>query len=272
MRNEIRPISIGNVTISPDHIAVIAGPCAIESRDQIFRISKHVTRGGADLIRGGAYKPRTNPDAFQGLGEEGLRHIFDAGRELDVPVVTEVMSEHQIRQIIDTAEGHPFMFQVGSRNAQNYSLLRSVGQTGVPVLLKNGKGSTVSEMLGAARYVTSGGSPVIMCERGIVTFDSGDPAKGAGRFTPNLLAILRFQEEGFITLFDPSHSAGRSDHVVQLALSGVAIGASGIIVEVHDRPCEALCDANQAIDFAQFDKLMHQARAIEKTIRGSAGE
>jgi 3-deoxy-7-phosphoheptulonate synthase len=269
MNKEIQPINVGDITIKPDQNIMMAGPCAIESEDQFNTIANAVVGMGADVIRGGAFKPRTNLDSFQGLGEKGLRYIFEAGREFGVPVVTEVMREDQIELIKKIADGHPFIFQVGSRNAQNYDLLRSVGETGIPVLLKRGKGSNLQEMIGAAQYVTSGGSPVLMCERGIVSFNSGDPHKAAGRFTPDHLAVLRFQEEGFMTIFDPSHAAGRSDHVIPLALSGVAIGANGLIVEVHNDACNALCDGKQALNFDQFQQLMTQAKAIENIVRGN---
>lgn len=271
MNKEIQPINVGDITIKPDKNIMIAGPCAIESNTQITTIAQAVVEMGADFIRGGAYKPRTNPDSFQGLGEDGLRYIFEAGRKHCVPVVTEVMNESQIAVIKNVAYGHPFIFQVGSRNAQNYDLLKAVGETGIPVLLKRGKGSNIEEMLGAAKYVTGGGSPVLMCERGIVSFDSGDPYKAAGRFTPDLLAILRFQEQGFITIFDPSHAAGRSDHVVPLALAGMAIGANGLIVEVHHDACNALCDGMQALNFDQFQQLINQAKAIEQILRDNIG-
>lgn len=269
MNKEIQPINVGDITIRPDQNVMMAGPCAIESEDQMNTIAHAVVGMGAEIIRGGAFKPRTNPDAFQGLGEEGLRYIFEAGTELGVPVVTEVMNESQIELIKKAADGHPFIFQVGSRNAQNYDLLRTLGKTGIPVLLKRGKGSNIQEMIGAAQYVMAGGSPVLMCERGIVSFNSGDPDKAAGRFTPDHLAVLRFQEEGFITIFDPSHAAGRNDHVVPLALSGVAIGANGLIVEVHHDAGNALCDGKQALDFSQFQQLMTQSKAIERIVKGT---
>lgn len=269
MNKELQPISVGDITIKSDRNIMMAGPCAIESKEQMFTIAQSVVGMGADFIRGGAFKPRTTPDSFQGLGEEGLRYIFEAGRQHSVPVVTEVMNENQIQVIKSIANGHPFIFQVGSRNAQNYDLLRALGKTGIPVLLKRGKGSNIQEMIGAAEYITSGGSPVLMCERGIVSFNSGNPNTMAGRFTPDHLAVLRFQEEGFITIFDPSHAAGRSDHVVPLALSGIAIGANGIIVEVHNDANNALCDGKQALNFSQFQKLMIQSKAIEQILRNN---
>jgi 3-deoxy-7-phosphoheptulonate synthase len=164
--------------------------------------------------------------------------------------------------------GHPFIYQIGTHNAQNYELLKAVGKTGVPVLLKRGQGSSLKQTLGSARYVTEGGSPVILCERGIVTSSSGDPKTQIGRYTADHLAVLKFQEAGYLTIFDPSHAAGKSDHVIPLALSGLAIGANGLIVEAHHDPASALCDAEQALTFEQFGELMQKAKGIEAVLRG----
>ena len=272
MNKEIESINVGDITVRPDKNLFIAGPCAVESDEQILEIAHNVVADGADILRGGVFKPRTNPKDFQGLGQKGAEFLFNAGRENNVPVVTEVMSESQIPVTINAAKGHPFMWQIGSRNAQNYDLLKAVGQTGIPVLLKRGKGSSIKEMLGAAKYISAGGSPVLMCERGIVSFNSGNPSVDAGRFTPDHLAVLRFQEEGFMTIFDPSHAAGRADHVVPLALSGIAIGANGIIVEVHNSPCDALCDKDQAITFDQFRELIKKANRTNTKKWGTQNE
>lgn len=171
------------------------------------------------------------------------------------------MSPEDVCAIREAFFGHPFIFQIGTRNAQNYALLTAVGETGVPVLLKRGKGSTVAEMIGAARYVTRGGSPVLMCERGIMTFSD------VGRATADFLAIIEFQKAGYLTVFDPSHAAGRADLVSQLALAGVAVGANGLLVEVDHNGCDASCDGKQALSFGQFEDLMQQAREIETIIR-----
>lgn len=270
--NNIKPISVGDISIHPEKNVYIAGPCAVESEEQMQRIAAAVVGMGALAIRGGAFKPRTNPEAFRGLGVEGLQYLFDAGSLHGVPVVTEVMAERQIDLILQASKNHknhPFIFQIGARNAQNYELLSAVGKTGIPVMLKNGSGSNIKDMIGAAGYITHGGSPVIMCERGISTFNCGDPKKCAGRFTADLHAVLRFQEEGFLTIFDPSHAAGRADHVVQIALAGVGVGANGVIVEVHDDPQHALCDKDQAISFEQFHTLINTAKQLEQVMRAS---
>ena len=256
----LEKICVGDVTISLEKNLYIAGPCAVESEAQIFAVCEHVVKTGATFLRGGAYKPRTSPDSFQGLGKAGLELLFRAGKEYNIPIVTEVMDSSQISTIINTANGHPFMFQIGSRNAQNYFLLKEVGQTGIPVLLKRGKGSTISEMVSAAEYVKKGGSTVIMCERGITTFSS---ASGTGRFTSDHMAILKFQEAGFITIFDPSHAAGKREYVIPLALSGIALGADGLIVEVHNNPEIALCDKEQALRLEDFTELMVKIKGIK---------
>ncbi|MBI2995100.1 MAG: 3-deoxy-7-phosphoheptulonate synthase [Candidatus Melainabacteria bacterium] len=257
-------IQVGDITINPGKNFYIAGPCAIESESQIFTIAEHVVKSGATLFRGGAYKPRTSPDSFQGLGTLGLELLFSAGNKFNVPVVTEVIDASQISTITSASKGHPFIFQIGSRNAQNYFLLKEVGKTGIPVLLKRGKGSTVDEMVLAAEYAKAGGSPVLMCERGITTFSS---ASGTGRFTADHIAILKFQEAGFITIFDPSHPAGKKEYVTPLALSGIALGANGLIIEVHNNPKAALCDKQQALELDDFKKLMEKVKNIEMALR-----
>lgn len=259
-------INLGDISLSKDKCTYIAGPCAVESEEQIFTIANHVSKKGANILRGGAFKPRTSPNSFQGLGQKGLELLFSAAKENSIPVVTEVLDINQIEIIKKAAKGHPFIFQIGSRNSQNYSLLSEVGKTGYPVLLKRGKGSTVEEMLGAAEYIKNGGSKVIMCERGIVTFSSGS---GCARFTADHIAILKFQEAGYITLFDPSHPAGNRKYVTPLALSGIAIGADGLIVEVHNKPEIALSDRDQAITLEDFDLLINKSKSIEQVLKQS---
>lgn len=260
-RERVRqPINVGDITIKPDELTVMAGVCAVESEKQTMSTAKHVVTQGADILRGGAFKPRTSPDSFQGLGLEGLRILFEAGRIYEIPVVTEVMEKGQIGSIREAARGHPFIFQIGTRNAQNYPLLTAVGETGYPVLLKRGRGAKVTEMISAAQYVMRGGSPVIMCERGIATHSD------VGRNTPDLNAIFKFQEKGFLAVLDPSHAAGRNDWAMRLALAGVAAGSDGILVEVNPT-CDALCDGNQALSFEQFTALMDTIRGISSILQ-----
>lgn len=257
-------IGVGDITILKRNCLYIAGPCAVESEEQIFTIAESIKASGANLLRGGVFKPRTSPHSFQGLGKAGLEYLFIAARTFDMPVVTEVMDSSQIELIINASKGHPFIFQIGSRNAQNYFLLTEVGKTGYPVLLKRGKGSTVEEMLGAAEYIEKGGSQVIMCERGITTFSSGS---GCGRFTSDHVAVLKFQEANYFTLFDPSHAAGKRKYVIPLALSAIALGADGLIVEVHNEPQNALSDKEQALTPIDFSKLMERSKLMEQTIQ-----
>jgi len=261
--SEHSKVQVGDVTISSDKHTYIAGPCSVENEEQIFTVAEHVIKNGATILRGGAYKPRTSPTAFQGLGEKGLNLLFSAGKEFNVPVLTEVMDSSQIDTIIKASCGHPFIFQIGARNALNYFLLREVGKTGMPVLLKRGKGAMVSEMISASEYITIGGSPVIMCERGIMSFSS---ASGIGRFTADHMAILKFQEAGFLTIFDPSHPAGKREYVTPLALSAVALGANGTVVEVHNNPSVALSDKDQALTLEDFSLLMRKAKGIEMAL------
>ncbi len=263
MLSQRNKVQVGDITISNDKCTYIAGPCSVENEEQIFTVAEHVVKNGATILRGGAYKPRTSPSAFQGLGVEGLNLLFSAGKKMNVPVLTEVMDASQIETIINASGGHPFIFQIGARNALNYFLLREVGKTGIPVLLKRGKGALVSEMISASEYITSGGSPVIMCERGIMTFSS---AGGVGRFTADHMAILKFQEAGFLTIFDPSHPAGKKEYVEPLALSGVALGANGIVVEVHNNPSVALSDKDQALNLNDFSNLMRKSIGIEMAL------
>ncbi|MBI2051621.1 3-deoxy-7-phosphoheptulonate synthase [Candidatus Roizmanbacteria bacterium] len=268
MRKEISPIHVGDISIKADKNYHIAGPCTVESSQQVFDIAENTISRGIDAYRGGAFKPRTDPDAFQGLGEDGLDILFEVGRFYNIPVVTEVMEQNQISLIRKKSKSHPFIYQVGTRNAQNYPLLRDVGETGIPVILKRGKGSKVSEMISAAGYITKGGSPVVMCERGIETFSS---ASGTGRATADLLAITQFQEAGFITLFDPSHAGGMPEYVVRLALASIAAGANGTIVEVgvvdEQGKCHAQCDAQQALSYGQFTSFLQRAKEIEKLVK-----
>ena len=258
---EVNPIVVGDITIKPGDPTIMAGPCAVEDENQTMSTAEHVVSQGATILRGGAFKPRSDPDSFQGLGVPGLEILFKAGRTFGIPVVTEVMEKEQIGLIKEASGGHPFIFQVGSRNALNYSLLRALGVTGIPVLLKRGMGAKVEEMIKAARYVSIGGSPVLMCERGIATLSD------AGRYTSDLNAVFLFQLLGFLTIFDPSHAAGRNDWVTHLAIAGIAAGADGLLVEVNPT-CEAKCDGKQALSFNQFTRLMQQIDGVTKIIYG----
>jgi len=250
-------LEIGGRKIGGSHFAMIAGPCTVESRQQTLETARIVRDGGAAMFRGGAYKPRTSPYAFQGLGQEGLRLLAEAKEETGLPIVTEVMDARDLDQVLEVAD----VIQIGARNMQNYPLLAEIGRCGCPALLKRGLSSTLEELLMAAEYILKEGNPaVILCERGIRTFET------AYRFTLDLMAIPVLKELSHLpVIVDPSHAAGRRDLVVPLSLAAAAVGADGIIVEVHPRPDEAICDAAQQLpadDFADYMERVQAAAAL----------
>jgi 3-deoxy-7-phosphoheptulonate synthase len=250
-------LDIAGRKVGGEHFAMIAGPCTVESREQTLETARIVRDAGATLFRGGAYKPRTSPYAFQGLGQEGLRLLAEAKEETGLPVVTEVMDVRDLDQVLEVAD----VIQVGARNMQNYTLLAEVGRAGRPALLKRGLSSTLEELLMAAEYVLKeGNEAVILCERGIRTFET------AYRFTLDLMAIPVLKELSHLpVIVDPSHAAGRRDLVMPLSLAAAAAGADGIIVEVHPRPHEAICDGPQQLvadDFAEYTERVQAAAAI----------
>ena len=250
-------LEIGGRKIGGSHFAMIAGPCTVESRQQTLETARIVRDGGAAMFRGGAYKPRTSPYAFQGLGQEGLRLLAEAKEETGLPIVTEVMDARDLEQVLEVAD----VIQIGARNMQNYPLLAEIGRCGCPALLKRGLSSTLEELLMAAEYILKEGNPaVILCERGIRTFET------AYRFTLDLMAIPVLKELSHLpVIVDPSHAAGRRDLVVPLSLAAAAVGADGIIVEVHPRPDEAICDAAQQLpadDFADYMERVQAAAAL----------
>jgi 3-deoxy-7-phosphoheptulonate synthase len=239
------------------HFAMIAGPCTVESRDQMMQTARVVRDAGATLLRGGAYKPRTSPYAFQGLGQEGLRLLAEAKAETGLPIVTELMDISDLDAVLEVAD----VIQVGARNMQNYPLLAEIGRAGRPVLLKRGLSATLDELLMAAEYVLKEGNPnVMLCERGIRTFET------AYRFTLDLMAVPVLKELSHLpVIVDPSHAAGRRDLVTPLSLAAAAVGADGIIVEVHPNPDEAICDGPQALrteDFAEYALAVERAAAL----------
>ncbi len=237
-----------------DHFALIAGPCTVESREQTLDIAHVVADGGASMLRGGAYKPRTSPYSFQGLGVEGLRFLQEAKEETGLPIVTELMDVRDVPDVVEVAD----VIQVGARNMQNYTLLSEIGRTGVPVLLKRGLSSTLEELLMASEYVLKEGNEnVMLCERGIRTFET------AYRFTLDLLALPALKEMTHLpVIVDPSHAAGRRDWVAPMSLAAAAAGADGIIVEVHNQPEAAICDGPQAIATEVFADYAEQVRRV----------
>ncbi len=247
-------VRIGNVSIGNGHMAMIAGPCALESETQALTIARHTRKAGADLFRGGAFKPRTSPYSFQGLGEEGLKILVKVREETGMPVVTEVMDNAHF----DLVEAYADVIQIGTRNMQNFSLLRRAGQARKPILLKRGMSATVEEWLMAAEYVMEGGNTeIILCERGIRTFVRHS------RNTLDLSAIPVVRRESHLpVIVDPSHAAGRREQVMPLSRASVAAGAHGLMVEVHHLPEEALSDGAQSLYPRQFETLCHQIQAI----------
>src|ERR1700723_11242 len=239
------------------NFALIAGPCTVETRDQTLETARVVRDAGGSFLRGGAYKPRTSPYAFQGLGQEGLRLLAEAKAETGLPIVTELMDMRDLDPVLEVAD----VIQIGARNMQNYPLLAEIGRTGRPALLKRGLSSTLDELLMAAEYILKEGNPnVMLCERGIRTFET------AYRFTLDLMAVPVLKERSHLpVIVDPSHAAGRRDLVLPLSMAAAAVGADGIIVEVHPNPDEATCDGPQSLradDFAEFAAAVERATAL----------
>ncbi|HEY1689633.1 MAG TPA: 3-deoxy-7-phosphoheptulonate synthase [Solirubrobacteraceae bacterium] len=250
-------LEIGGQKIGGEHFALIAGPCTVESRDQVLATAEAVKDGGAAMLRGGAYKPRTSPYAFQGLGVEGLKLLAEAKQQTGLPIVTELMDARDIEPVLEIAD----VIQVGARNMQNFPLLAEIGRSGCPVLLKRGLSATLEELLMAAEYVLKEGNPnVMLCERGIRTFEN------AYRTTLDLQAVPVLKELTHLPIVvDPSHAAGRRSLVASMSLAAAAAGADGIIVEVHPNPDEALCDGPQALladDFAAYAAAVHSAAEL----------
>jgi 3-deoxy-7-phosphoheptulonate synthase len=250
-------LDIDGRKVGGGNFAMIAGPCTVESREQTLETARVVRDAGATLLRGGAYKPRTSPYAFQGLGQEGLRLLAEAKAETGLPIVTELMDIRDLEPVLEVAD----VVQIGARNMQNYPLLAEIGRAGVPALLKRGLSSTIDELLMAAEYILKEGNRnVMLCERGIRTFET------AYRFTLDLMAVPVLKELSHLpVIVDPSHAAGRRDLVTPLSLAAAAIGADGIIVEVHPNPDEAICDGPQALraeDFAAYSAAVEQAATL----------
>jgi len=251
-------VSIGGVPIGGRRVVVIAGPCAVESLEQTVTIAKAVKELGADLLRGGAYKPRTSPYSFQGLGLEGLKILAAAREASGLPVVTEVLDTATVDLVAEYAD----CLQIGARNMQNFELLKRAGQTGKPVLLKRGMSATLEEFLLAAEYLMSEGNPnVVLCERGMRTFTDYT------RNTLDLSVVPAVERLSHLPiLVDPSHGTGRRDKVVPMSRAAVAVGADGLAVEVHHKPEEALSDGPQALTPDMFAELMEQVRPIAAAV------
>lgn len=257
-RPEKSIIKVGNATVGGSELAIIAGPCAIETRDQLFTTAETIAKSGARFFRGGAFKPRTSPYAFQGLGEDGLKMLAEVRDQFDLNIVTEAMDEHGV----DAVEKYGDCIQIGARNMQNFSLLKYVGKTRKPVLLKRGLSATLDELLLAAEYIMAEGNyDVILCERGIRTFANH------ARNTIDLSIIPAVHQMTHLpVIVDPSHGTGRNYMVTPLARAAVAVGADGLIIEVHPCPEEALCDGAQALTPAQYLGLVDEVNAIHDVL------
>ena len=250
-------IEIGDVRIGGGYFAVIAGPCSVESEEQIISVATAVKESGANILRGGAFKPRTSPYAFQGMKGEGIKLLLEAKKATGLPIITEIMNIRDLPLFEDVD-----IIQVGARNMQNFDLLKELGKTRKPILLKRGLANTLQELLMSAEYIMSeGNESVILCERGIRTFETYT------RNTLDLSAVCALHELSHLpVVVDPSHATGKAKMVPPMAVAATAAGADGIMVEVHNNPSCALCDGAQSLTPAQFDELNHRIRKVREAI------
>ena len=255
---ETTTVRVGDVIVGGPQLVVVAGPCAIESYEQLLSTALEIKRLGATMLRGGAYKPRTSPYSFRGKGELGLEMLSQVKALTGLPVVTEVMDVRDLERIAEVAD----MFQVGSRNMQNFTLLSEIGKTKRPVLLKRGLAATIEEWIYAAEYILAeGNDQVVLCERGIRTFETYT------RNTVDISAIPALKELTHLPVFlDPSHGTGRWSLVSPVALAGVAAGADGLMIEVHPQPELALSDGDQSLNFERFSELMERVEPVAKAV------
>ncbi len=251
-------VQVGGVSIGGGELAVMSGPCAVESEDQVLATARAIKASGAQILRGGAYKPRTSPYSFQGLEEDGLKLMKEAREETGLSVVCEVTSQ----KAIETAVNYVDMLQIGARNMQNFYLLKEAGKTNLPVLLKRGLSATIDEWLNAAEYIMAEGNQnVVLCERGIRTFET------ATRNTLDLSAVPVIKAKSHLpVIVDPSHATGVRDYVAPLAKAAVACGCDGLMIETHPNPACALSDGPQSLTFEQFDVLMNELRPFAQLV------
>jgi 3-deoxy-7-phosphoheptulonate synthase len=251
---ESSKVQVGNVVIGGDELVIMSGPCAVESQEQLLQTAIAIKKAGAQILRGGAYKPRTSPYAFQGLEEEGLQYMKEAREATGLPVICEVTSLNAI----ETAVKYVDMLQIGARNMQNFYLLKEAGKSGLPVLLKRGLAATIDEWLNASEYIIAEGNPnVVLCERGIRTFET------ATRNTLDISAVPVIKEKSHLPIIvDPSHATGVRAYVKPLAMSAVAVGADGLMIETHPNPSCALSDGPQSLTFEQFEALTKDLRPL----------
>lgn len=251
-------IKIGNTQIGGNELIIMSGPCAVESPEQVMETAISIKKSGAQILRGGAYKPRTSPYSFQGLEEEGLKIMKEAKDETGLSIVCEVTSLNAI----ETAAKYVDMLQIGARNMQNFYLLKEAGKTGLPILLKRGLSATYDEWLNASEYIMAEGNPnVVLCERGIRTFETGT------RNTLDISAVPVIKSRSHLPIIvDPSHASGVRDYVASLAKSAIAAGADGLMIETHPNPATALSDGPQSLTFDQFDTLCNEIRPFAKLV------
>ncbi len=258
VKKEPSVINCGGVSVGAGHFCVMAGPCSVESADQIMDTAHAVKEAGAHMLRGGAFKPRTSPYSFQGMELEGLKLLWAAGQACKMPVVTEATTPEQVALVAEFAD----MIQIGARNMQNYGLLRAAGKAKKPVLLKRGMMSTINEFLMSAEYIMSEGNPdVVLCERGIRTFETET------RNTLDIQAVPVIKQYSHLPIIvDPSHAAGRWELVIPMACAAVAAGADGLIVEVHPEPGRAMSDGQQSLKPARFEEMMNAIRPLAEVM------
>src|SRR5215468_8684967 len=258
VRAEPSEVRVNGVTVGGNAVVVMAGPCSVESEPQMREVAEAVKGAGAKILRGGAYKPRTSPYAFQGLKEQGLHYLSEARKQTGLPFVTEVLETESVELVAEHAD----ILQVGARNVQNFTLLRRVGETGKPVLLKRGMATSIQEFLLSADYILSAGNPnVMLCERGIRTFET------TTRFTLDLNAVPVLKKLSHLpVIVDPSHDTGHWDLVAPMAKAAVACGADALIIEVHPRPEEALSDGPQSLKPSKFVQLMRELRPVAEAV------
>ena len=264
LRPEKTVVRVGDAAIGNEELAIIAGPCAIESREQAFAVAEVVRRSGAKFFRGGAVKPRTSPYSFQGLGEEGWKIMAEVREKFGLKIVAEALDENAV----DLVEQHADMIQIGARNMQNFSLLRRAGRSKLPVLLKRGMAAMLDEWLLAAEYIMAEGNyQVVLCERGVRTFAQHT------RNTLDLAAVPAVRRISHLpVIVDPSHGTGKSFMVTPLARAGVAVGADGLMIEVHDQPERALSDGAQALNLEQYEELVREVHAMRSVLPPTSGD
>jgi 3-deoxy-7-phosphoheptulonate synthase len=258
VRREPSEVRVNDVVVGSTPVVVMAGPCSVESESQMREVAEAVKDAGARILRGGAYKPRTSPYAFQGLKEQGLQYLASARKLTGLPIVTEVLETESVELVAEYAD----VLQIGARNVQNFTLLRRVGEMGKPVLLKRGMATSIQEFLLSAEYILSAGNPsVILCERGIRTFET------TTRFTLDLNAVPVLKKLSHLpVVVDPSHGTGHWDLVAPMAKAAVACGADGLIIEVHPRPEEALSDGPQSLKPSKFAQLMRELKPVAEAV------